>query len=139
MGFDFKKFWSFVLKNNINTDVHVSKVSDVTDLYQIIFSEENFTGTSQDAARDFYNLLISGKLTAIIPLLMLELTNFTENIMNEYKITTLDLNLSGLPLIARNDNTVSIVFGTLFGVVVFFAAIFLVYVGPLKNYSITSR
>lgn len=139
MGFDFKKFRSFVLKNNINTDVHVSKVSDVTDLYQIIFSEENFTGTSQDAARDFYNLLISGKLTAIIPLLMLELTNFTENIMNEYKITTLDLNLSGLPLIARNDNTVSIVFGTLFGVVVFFAAIFLVYVGPLKNYSITSR
>lgn len=61
--------------------------------------------------------------------------------MAKYKIRLPKLKISGPPkdFQAKVSASVSLVFGTLVGVLAFFLIVYVFYVGPLRNSSIASR
>lgn len=61
--------------------------------------------------------------------------------LREMQIFDVTLSTSGAPLLVGESaaGMVGMVFGTLFGVVVVFVAIYVCYVGPLKDYKFTKR
>lgn len=135
-GFDIEKFRKDVPQYD-SVDFYVSKVIGGKHEIKILFAEVNFTGKSLDAAKSFYSALASGICIFFIQTHRCNI-NFVGKYLQKYKIKNPRLYLSGPPKIDE-DSAVAIVFGSLLGVLMVFATIFLVYVGPLKNYSLSSR
>ncbi|KAJ8932102.1 hypothetical protein NQ314_014954 [Rhamnusium bicolor] len=104
-----------------SSDTYASKVLDGSrEIIQIIFSEKQFSGTSLDEAKDYYSRLLADTSLGVEDVEIYSSGPY----FVEGKVTS---------------NSLSLVFGTLCGVVIVFAIIFLVYSPQFATLNLRNR